>query len=311
MISVVFSPASTGSFSAAVSLADNATGSPQSVTLTGTGTVASAPVVTLTPSTLTFTANAGTSSAAQSVTLSNTGNAALNISSIAVTGTNASVFSQTNICGTSLAANTSCNVSVVFAPTAVGSSTATLTFTDNAANSPQSVALNGTAMSPPTFTLTLAPSSLTVSKGVNAVYVVTVTPQGGAFTNPIALSISGLPANASATFSPATLTPGSTAATTTLTIPTADLDALLTQPARKGIAPVLACLCGMLLLPLRRKKRALSGCLVLLIALIAIASTTGCGTAAKSYTFTVTGASQTAGAIPAETQTATGVLTVR
>ena len=94
---MTFKPTASGTRTAAVTLTDNATGSPQTVSLTGTGT---APVASLSPSSLTFASQAvGTTSAAQTVTLNNTGNAALTITSIALTGTNASDFAQTNTCG--------------------------------------------------------------------------------------------------------------------------------------------------------------------------------------------------------------------
>ncbi len=60
--------------------------------------------------------NVGTTSAAQSVTLNNTGTAALTITSIGVTGTNAGDFAQTNTCGASVAAGGNCSISVTFTP---------------------------------------------------------------------------------------------------------------------------------------------------------------------------------------------------
>jgi hypothetical protein len=81
------------------------------------------------------------------VTLTNSGTAALSISSIAITGTNASDFAQTNTCPSglaTLAAGASCTISVTFTPSAAGGRTAALSVTDNASGSPQSVALSGT-----------------------------------------------------------------------------------------------------------------------------------------------------------------------
>ena len=96
---MTFTPTASGTRTAAVTLTDNATGSPQTVSLTGTGT---APAASLSPTSLTFASQAvGATSAAQTVTLNNTGNAALSITSIALTGANASDFAQTNTCGSS------------------------------------------------------------------------------------------------------------------------------------------------------------------------------------------------------------------
>lgn len=111
------------------------------VNFTATGV----PVVQIAPSTLTFASQTiGTSSAAQPVTLSNTGTASLSITGITIGGTNPGDFSQTNNCGSSLAGGSSCTINVVFKPTVTGSRAATLQVADNVAGSPQTVALAGT-----------------------------------------------------------------------------------------------------------------------------------------------------------------------
>jgi len=105
-----------------------------------------APAVTLSASSLTFTSqNVGTTSAAQAVTLTNSGNAALSISGIAPAGTNPGDFGVSNTCGTSVSAGANCAINVTFAPTATGSRSASVSITDNASTSPQSVGLTGTA----------------------------------------------------------------------------------------------------------------------------------------------------------------------
>jgi len=106
---------------------------------------ATSAVVSLSPSSLTFSGQGvGATSASQSITLNNSGSAALSITSIAVTGTNGSDFAQTNTCGSSVAAGTTCTLGVTFKPTATGTRTAAVTLTDNATGSPQSVSLSGT-----------------------------------------------------------------------------------------------------------------------------------------------------------------------
>jgi fibronectin type 3 domain-containing protein len=82
-------------------------------------------------------------SAAQTVTLSNTGNAPLSITSLAFTGTNASDFDQSNTCGSSLAAGANCTIVVMFTPSVTGTEAASLSVSDNASGSPQSVPLSG------------------------------------------------------------------------------------------------------------------------------------------------------------------------
>ena len=85
----------------------------------------------------------GVSSTPQSVMLTNTGNIALTITSIGITGKNSGDFSQTNTCGTSVAAGGSCTISVTFKPLAYGTRNATVSITDNAPGSPQQIALKG------------------------------------------------------------------------------------------------------------------------------------------------------------------------
>ncbi|HET7037001.1 MAG TPA: N,N-dimethylformamidase beta subunit family domain-containing protein, partial [Thermomicrobiaceae bacterium] len=148
-ISVTFTPAAGASRSASVTIADNAPGSPHNVGLTGTGTSTTAPVVSLSPSTLAFGNQVvTTTTAAQLVTLANTGNAALTISSIGLTGSNPGDFAETTTCGGSLAAGASCSISVRFTPTTSGSRSANLSIADDAAGSPHLVALTGTGTLP-------------------------------------------------------------------------------------------------------------------------------------------------------------------
>jgi len=115
---------------------------------------AGAPAVTFTPTSLTFAAQAiGTTSAPQSITVSNTGNAPLFINSAATRGANPLDFTQVSdgCSGVTLAAGTSCSVSITFSPTASGARSATFILTDNAAGSPQTVPISGsgTGQNPP------------------------------------------------------------------------------------------------------------------------------------------------------------------
>ncbi|MFE4552778.1 choice-of-anchor D domain-containing protein [Streptomyces sp. NPDC056785] len=93
------------------------------------------------PTSLTYATQAlNTSSGAKTVTVTNTGTAAATVSGITVTGD----FSQTNTCGTSIAANASCTVNVTFRPTASGTRTGDLSIASNASNGTTTVALTGT-----------------------------------------------------------------------------------------------------------------------------------------------------------------------
>ena len=97
---------------------------------------------TVNPATLTFSADAvDSTSASQSVTITNSGGAALSVK-IAVTGANFGDFKPTNNCGSSVAAGENCSISVVFTPTEAGNRTATLTITAGTAHT---VDLKGSA----------------------------------------------------------------------------------------------------------------------------------------------------------------------
>jgi hypothetical protein len=101
------------------------------------------PAVSLVPTALKwYGIVVGTTSGAKSVTLTNTGNAPLNISSIAASG-DFSIKIVRNSCGNTVAAGASCLIKVTFTPTQVGTRTGSLTITDNAPDSPQSVSLTG------------------------------------------------------------------------------------------------------------------------------------------------------------------------
>jgi len=185
-INVSFTPTATGSRSGALTLTDNANPATQTVTLSGTGT---APAVSLSATSLTFSAQVvGASSSPQGITLSNTGSATLTISSISVSGD----FSQTNTCGSSLAAGAFCPISVTFKPTASGLRTGTLTITDNASPNTQTASLSGTGAGPGA---TLSPSSLTFGPQPvgtsSSPQTVTVKNTGTANLSIIGINISG------------------------------------------------------------------------------------------------------------------------
>jgi hypothetical protein len=112
-----------------------------------TPTPSAMPAVTFTPTSLTFGAQAiGTTSAAQSITIKNTGNGSLFINSAQTRGADPLDFTQVDdgCSGLTLPAGGSCNVSITFSPTATGARSATFILTDNAANSPQNVPITGT-----------------------------------------------------------------------------------------------------------------------------------------------------------------------
>ena len=156
-VSVTFTPAATGAVTGRVDITDDAPGSPHTIALTGTGT---APGISLAPSSLSFgNEDVGSTSAAQNVTLTNTGSGPLTINSITFTGSNIGDFGQTNNCPISpaqLASSSACIVSVTFAPTAKGARSASLSVSDSGPGTPQKVAVSGTGTQP---AVALSPSS--------------------------------------------------------------------------------------------------------------------------------------------------------
>ena len=141
-MSITFTPTATGTRTGAVTITDDAPGSPHVVSLSGTGTE---PSVALQPGSLSFVGQrVGTTSASQTVTLTNTGGASLTVASIVASGN----FAQTNTCGGSLGAGVTCTLSITFTPTATGTRTGAVTITDDAAGSPHAVSLTGTGTAP-------------------------------------------------------------------------------------------------------------------------------------------------------------------
>ncbi len=105
----------------------------------------SATSAAVSPSTMAFgNQPARTPSSAQLVTLSNSGGTALTIANIGFTGTNAGDFSDSTTCGATLPAGQSCGIAIQFTPGASGTRAASLSISDNAGNSPQTIALSGT-----------------------------------------------------------------------------------------------------------------------------------------------------------------------
>jgi len=148
----------------------------------------------------------GQLSSAQTVTLTNSGGVPLTSIAISVSG----AFQQTNDCTTSLAANSSCAISVEFNPATTGYQTGTLSISDITRAQPQTVALSGTGMAPPA--LGVSPASLTYSGTVGQASVsqtVTVSNTGGAPLENVGFQINGLSASS---FSYGTTTCGATLA---------------------------------------------------------------------------------------------------
>jgi len=183
VVQVTFTPSDAVSTMGAVTFTDNGLGSPQIIIATGTGVLE--PQASVAPASLGFTSQPiGASSTPQQVILSNTGNAALNISSIVASGD----FTQASTCGSILSAKATCSISVTFTPSAAGTRSGTLTVTDNTASVPgstQTVPLSGIGQAVPVVSLstnTLTFSGQTIASP-SAAQAVTLTNTGSAALN--------------------------------------------------------------------------------------------------------------------------------
>ncbi len=250
-----------------------------------------APIANLSPTSLSFAATpSGTASAAQTVTLSNTGSAPLGLSGtgfgISISGANATDFAQSSpSCGTTVAAGTSCPINVTFTPSlSVGSETATLNVADNASGTPQQVQLSGIALPPPSVSCTIPTIRLSGDSGTAQ-----ITCTATDFTGTIALECNlptSLSKYISCSFSPSSLNfTSSTTASTTLTIQAVkDTSASLERRSRPWVAPTGGVAFGAVLwLPTwlfvtrRKKGRSKQGILFLLILLCGLPMISSCG----------------------------------
>jgi hypothetical protein len=179
-VSVSFNPVTPGAATGQLSIVDDAAGSPHTVALSGTGVI---PVVSLSPASVVFGEQpTTTTSAPQTVIVTNTGNATLNIASTSLTGVNMADFGLTNNCPASLAAGLNCTLTVTFTPAAAGTRLATILITDDAPGSPQSIALSGVGVLAPFVTLSTNSLSFpdTPVGTTTAAQTVTLTNSGSA-----------------------------------------------------------------------------------------------------------------------------------
>jgi hypothetical protein len=214
-IFVIYAPTSVLPSQATLNVMDSAVGNPQQYGLSGMG-VAPPPLtpgVSLNPSgtfNLAGTTTQGTTAAPQNLTVSNTGTGPLHVTTIGVSGLNANDFSVTgsNCLETAVAAGASCTIPVTFAPLASGIRTTTLSITNDAANSPQMVTINGTAVTAVTIVAAAgATLSASVSAGQTAQYNLQAMP-GTGFSGTLVFACSGAPTAATCSAPSVTVTNG-------------------------------------------------------------------------------------------------------
>ena len=187
-LQVEFAPTQAGPASGLLTFVDGA--GTQTVELSGTGVAPPSDV--LNPTSLSFPSTAESQlSAAQAVTLTNSGGVELTAISISTSAQ----FQESNTCGTQVAGGAVCTISVIFAPTQGGAVTGTLTVVD--ALRAQTVTLSGTGLTAPA--LSVNPTSLTFTNqqpGVaSAPQTLTIGNVGGSPMANVGFSITGAAAS--------------------------------------------------------------------------------------------------------------------
>lgn len=272
-LGVQFTPSAASAESSNLTIDSNSP-IPAELGLSGTGTTA--PVMSLSATSLTFGPQlVGTESAPQTITITNTGNATLNGIGFGTMAAYEPIFPLTYTCGPSLSPGASCTFSVAFKPASTGT-TATTLLVENSSGLPfQQVSLSGTSPQSPFVVGTQASGSMTstVMAGNTATYALKITPAGG-YSGSVSLACGGLPANAACAFLPSTFAlSGGTAVNFTLSILTESTQtASLFYTAELGVA-----LAGFLFfLPLKRNRGGIPA-LICFGALLLITGISGCG----------------------------------
>jgi hypothetical protein len=186
-LSIRFAPATSGTRTGSVIIASDAPGSPHNIGLTGIG---QGGALSMSSTALSFGSQyTGTTSPAQTITLSNVGGAALTFTSLVAS----SDFRRTTTCGASLVPGANCTVSVAFAPTAAASYLGSLLVTSDSVGSPHTVSLSGLGVASPG--VALSPTSLTFASQLpgspSLAKTITLLNSGIAVLSAISITASG------------------------------------------------------------------------------------------------------------------------
>ncbi len=312
-IAVSFAPSAVGSANGGLAVSDAQR--TQSLQLSGEG--APPPTAFSSPASLTFGGYAlSLATPPQSATISNGGTTAIMNPSITITGSDFTIVSST--CGSTIAPAATCQVNVVFTPSAVGMRQGVLNVSSSSLAVPLSVALSGSGED---FQLSAVGTTTgVVTVGQTASYQFMVTPTG-ASAGTLAITCSGAPANSVCTVNPASMTLASGVSGSlmvTVATQTATAAAALHRWQKWAGETALALLCPLILLPRRYRQRLL----MVLLAAGLLGLPIGCGvhasgvntpggptppgqTPSGSYTITVNAA------FPGATRTATVTLVVQ
>ncbi|HEY2860622.1 MAG TPA: choice-of-anchor D domain-containing protein [Terracidiphilus sp.] len=193
-VTITFKPTVTGTNSATLTVSDNAGSGTQTASITGTGAAAGGPAISLSTTSVTFPNTIdGTTSVAQIITITNTGTATANLTSIALGGANPLQFKELTNCGATLAASASCAAYVSIKPTLAQALSAFVSITDNAAGSPQKVTLSGTGTAAPPIGLSVTSLAFAAATHgtVSLAKPVKITNNGTATVHLISITITG------------------------------------------------------------------------------------------------------------------------
>src|SRR5271170_5547085 len=237
-----FAPTASGAATGSITFTDNAPGSPQVVSMVGTGVATNASLVA-NPGSVAFGNVSAGSSSPKTITLTNNGNTSATISAISSTGTG---FSASGLSiPLTLAANQSTSFSAQFAPTTVGAVSGSILITSTASNPTTSITLSGTGVQ---GSLTVNPTSINFGSllvGASGSVNVTLTNSGTASVAISQGSASGTGFSITGLSSPSTLTAGQSTSFTAKFSPTAagnatgSISIVATRPGRRWSSPCL------------------------------------------------------------------------
>lgn len=215
-VTVTFTPTAAGTDKAAIEFVTSDTEHVREDSLAGNGVVSLSTAVA--PSSLSFPPQqAGTTSSPQTVTLSNTGTGAATFTYAEITGPDAADFHVSDSCSPVIQVGENCPIAVTFSPVASGPNSASLVISDNSTSSPHTVALSGPGSD---FAVSSPSTGVTVTAGQSANFQIALTTTGGPTANSVTFSASGNPADTTVTFAPATYPSGTTSGISTMTVAT-------------------------------------------------------------------------------------------
>jgi hypothetical protein len=283
-IVVNFTPNAVGAFSGQVVVNSNVAGGTSTMPLNGQGVPAGSIGVT---QPATYRTTIGTTQA-QTLTVTNTGGSAVSSLTVnAPAGTSAGAFVESaNNCPSTLVPGATCTFVVTYTAPAAAATNMAATITVSAVDVAAiqitaTVSLTGVAedfQNPSAVVHGGTGTSATVTAGGTVQFDTVVAPLVSTFSSPVVLSCSGLPSASSCSFNPASVTPGSGAATSVMTINT--VASTRTKPFAGGLLTTLIILMigpGIVVTRSQLRRKKLIKSIVLGLSLVLVLALTACG----------------------------------